>query len=167
MNSPAWWFSTVLVAIIASLFAGFLRDWIPSWLSRYSTRAKLRNYRRKKILAKTIRAYLFSPQYYLSASLSMLYDITYMLFLLILSLTLPPLHSFFTNNPQYDPLQNYAPHLPPSITGIISLGFISALIPYLFSLNRKLTLLTFAHNRIRKKAMFKVMAPRTIGRNRP
>src|SRR5580765_4056453 len=38
LQDPSWWFTAILIAIITSLFASFLRDWIGSLLSSVSAR---------------------------------------------------------------------------------------------------------------------------------
>lgn len=42
IKDPAWWFSAFFIAIIASVVAGFAKDYIQAALSRFSTRATVR-----------------------------------------------------------------------------------------------------------------------------
>jgi hypothetical protein len=37
ISQPRWWFSTIFIAIVASLIAGFLKDAVGRWLSRTSS----------------------------------------------------------------------------------------------------------------------------------
>jgi hypothetical protein len=40
LGDPVWWFSSFLVGILASLLAGYIRDWTGNLASRFSGRAK-------------------------------------------------------------------------------------------------------------------------------
>lgn len=50
IKDPSWWFSAFFIAIVASVFAGFLKDKIERYLSSIS--AHIKNHRAKSISAR-------------------------------------------------------------------------------------------------------------------
>lgn len=42
MKNPAWWFTVFFVGIVASIFAGFLKDWIGNVVSKVSIHLRIR-----------------------------------------------------------------------------------------------------------------------------
>lgn len=42
IKDPAWWFSAFFIAIIASVVAGFAKDYIQTWIGSLSTKARER-----------------------------------------------------------------------------------------------------------------------------
>ena len=63
LKDPGWWFSAFFVAILASLLAAFLRDWLGGALSRLSTRYRRYRLRRLRLSAHTIRNIALDPGY--------------------------------------------------------------------------------------------------------
>ena len=65
IRDPAWWFSTVLVAIIASVIAGFMKDRISQLISHVSTRFRLWSQKRTQQQEELIVVLSENPNYLL------------------------------------------------------------------------------------------------------
>lgn len=63
LKDPGWWFSAFFVALLTSIFAAYLKDWIGAALGGMSVR--YRNYRRRKLRlsAHTINNIAADPGY--------------------------------------------------------------------------------------------------------
>lgn len=56
IKDPAWWFSAFFIAIIASVVAGFAKDYIQSWIGNLSAKAKQRQSRRSEDRERALTA---------------------------------------------------------------------------------------------------------------
>jgi hypothetical protein len=56
LKDPSWWFTAVLVCILANLFTSYLRDWISLILSRYSARIRHKRCRRLIVIGREVKA---------------------------------------------------------------------------------------------------------------
>jgi hypothetical protein len=65
LSDPGWWFSTVLVAIIVSIIAGFLKDRISQLIGHTSRRFSEWSKRRKEQQEKLIETLSENPDYLL------------------------------------------------------------------------------------------------------
>lgn len=64
LKDPGWWFSTFIIAIIASVIAGFLKDYIEKWLSTIFSGLKSWRARREEARKKLIEAVLADQMYF-------------------------------------------------------------------------------------------------------
>ncbi|MEO6021601.1 MAG: hypothetical protein ABIP64_00465 [Burkholderiales bacterium] len=65
VKDPAWWFSTFVIAIIASVIAGFAKDRIGRWLGHLSIRNRERQQRKSEERKKVIQALADNEAYLL------------------------------------------------------------------------------------------------------
>ena len=65
LGDPSWWFSTVLIAIIASIVAGFLKDQISYIIGRTFNKLKDWSQKKKKTEEELIEALSNNPNYLL------------------------------------------------------------------------------------------------------
>lgn len=89
ISDPAWWFSTVLVAIIASVIAGFIKDRISLLFSHVSARFRLWSQKRTKQQEELIAVLSDNPNYLLMGLGKMLMMATMFTGTIIIYLILP------------------------------------------------------------------------------
>ena len=63
VKDPSWWFSAVFVAIIASIFAGFLKERLEKWLGITFSIWKNKRLQNEEARARIIEALLADPLY--------------------------------------------------------------------------------------------------------
>lgn len=106
LSDPGWWFSTVLVAIIASVIAGFLKDRISQLIGHTSRRFREWSKHRKEQQELVVEILSKNPEYLLMGlGKSVLHFImftgTFVIYLLL------PIHAEF-NSPSSDPVLSNA-----------------------------------------------------------
>lgn len=143
----------MFTALIVSIIAGFLRDFIPSWFSKFNDRVKRKNYRRKRILARMVRAFMQSPEYYQSAAFKLQREAMFIFALIALSVALGPINKFYTDYPEYDPLGAYLPKISSGVTGILASISLIILVPRFYTSTRNYLLLSIMHRRFRRRAI--------------
>ena len=134
-----WWVNTIIIALIVSVAAGFVRDLIPKWLSSVSGIFKRRSIRNAKIIIKQSRLIASNSNLFLEYILNRYMGFILSLFLLIFAMALPPLHSFYEMNPQYDPFGNVLeiPKLSKAAVGVIAILYLFFSLNFLFGLGRQ------------------------------
>jgi hypothetical protein len=75
LKDPGWWFSTVLVAIIASVIAGFLKDRISTFLSHFSQKLRDRSTKRKIEQEELINILVSNNTYLVLAFLRVIFSV--------------------------------------------------------------------------------------------
>ena len=102
LQKPEWWFTALFVGVIASLIAGFLKDWIPTITRSISSRMRIQ-YERSKTRKKDIIDRVNSD-----IALATLYGVTLIVDMIMLAFTLmlgtcfPIIYKFYSDNPHLD-----------------------------------------------------------------
>jgi hypothetical protein len=102
LKDPSWWFTALFVGMIASLLAGYLKDWIPLVASQYSVTARRRRRKRLVRMARQIIRIKRDPRLLLSHMARLIIDFIFILFGFLFLLLAPPLVFFYENHPEYD-----------------------------------------------------------------
>lgn len=99
---PVWWFTAVFVAIVASLIAGFARDWLTLWMAKRIGRFRDRRRSQLRKKARLIRGYRSSIRLYIALMFIIILDFMVSFFILVFATSLPPLYFFYRSHPEYD-----------------------------------------------------------------
>lgn len=167
LANPAWWFTAVVMAVFTSLIAGYLRDRIPSWLSKFSKSARIRSFKRKKIIVRKMQLLIESPQLHISTMLSASRYLFIAVLITVATFMLGPIHLFYEKFPSYDPLSKYAPDVGGFTIGVLTLFMISVMIPRYYRLVRMTTILSATHRRLHIKAIRSLRAKKANKKMQP
>ena len=63
IKDPGWWFSAVLIAILAAVLGAYIKDWFGNFLSMLSLRYRTRRRNKLRKSARTIRNIARDPGY--------------------------------------------------------------------------------------------------------
>jgi hypothetical protein len=155
INNPAWWFTTIIVALFVSLLAGFLKDWLYSWLGKHVRAYRLKRYRGLRKKVRFIRALRLSPHMYYAYGWMLQLELALTFFLILASIALPVTHSFFEENTVYDPLRSlgFAPNLPPYVIGVGSVFLLFLVMVRMFRLPAKARIFAQVYKKERRAAL--------------
>ena len=149
LKSPVWWFSACFVAILASLVAGYLKDWCSLGAASLSSRMRQRRRRQLRKDARLLRK-LRKDRALLSAyGVSVVFNFVVTSTAILFAVIAPICIYFYHTHPEWDFLPQAAPRPMP---GIIPFGaFFIAMFGVVsgFALPRKVRL----YSRAMRKAM--------------
>jgi hypothetical protein len=91
--------------MLASLLAGYLKDWIPLVASRYSI--GMRRWRRRRLvaIATQIRRLKYDSHLFFALGIRLIFDFIAFFVVLLFPLIIGPIHRFYLDHPEYDPLR--------------------------------------------------------------
>jgi hypothetical protein len=98
LSDPSWWFSAFIVAIFASIIAGFLKDRIERMLSKFSDSFRRWRATKLELRTKTLEALVENPVYLSFVLHHLNFGIVLWVLATLLFLATPILHSMETSS---------------------------------------------------------------------
>jgi hypothetical protein len=109
LKSPVWWFSACFVAILASLVAGYLKDWCSLGAASLSSRMRQRRRRQLRKDARLLRK-LGKDRALLSAyGVSLVFNFVVMSTAILFAVISPICIYFYHTHPEWDFLPQATP----------------------------------------------------------
>lgn len=135
-----WWVNTIVIALIVSVAAGFIRDLIPKWFSGISGFFRRRSLRNAKIIVKRSRLIASNNNLFSEYLFRIYMGILFSILLAAFAIAFPPLHYFYELNPQYDPLRSAfkIPTLSGTAVGVVAITYLIFSLNFLFGLSRRM-----------------------------
>jgi|GEM_PF-7094892 len=143
-----WWVNTIIIGLIVSITAGFIRDLIPKWLSGISYYFNRRALRNTYFIIKKSRLIASNSNLFLEYLLSMYLSVLLFILLIFAATAFAPLHHFYELNPQYDPFRTAFefPKLSGTTIGVVSIILLLSSFYLFYGFPRRVKIL----NRARK-----------------
>ncbi len=107
LGSPEWWFSVLVIGVIAALIAAYLKDVVPMVTSKVSR--SMANRRQAILRRRTSIKILIqgNPSAAAAMGLRFVIEVFFWVFFAVTTIALPMINQFYSKNPELD--------LPPSL----------------------------------------------------
>lgn len=152
-----WWVNTIIIALIVSVIAGFLRDLIPAWLSGLSSWFRRRSRKNKKQIVIQAKLLLEDVHLYIGYVFNAIIGLITTIATLMVAYLFGPIHLFYETYPQYDAIRLLwnMPRLGQVAVSVIALFLLILIFPTLFNQGRRRKVLARVNKVARRRAKLK------------
>jgi hypothetical protein len=124
LKTPEWWFTACFVAVLSSVVAAFVREWISIIGSRYSVRMRRSRWRINRMVVKAARLVTYEPILLAAYGIVAVGQLIAILLQLLVAFTAPLLAAAMMNRQAIGNATHIATPGEKSITNILDWMFI-------------------------------------------